>query len=224
VGSSQQRYEIRPLGPWTGPVTVDRAASGRFRADWSDTLDLLSRETESLGARLVVLQVDVEDGEIRRDGMLRAGARVGFPGVRISFDSEHGPLTYATDAYEPRYYGDPPGWKANVRAIALALQALRAVDRYGVTRTGEQYRGWRAIESGAAPQMSVDEAARVLAEHGGGTAAGILADPDVRASAYKRAAKRWHPDVAGGDRGVFERLTAARDLLDAAGDLVGGRR
>lgn len=33
-------------------------------------------------------------------------------------------------------------WQHNVRSIALALQALRAVDRYGVTRRAEQYRGW----------------------------------------------------------------------------------
>jgi hypothetical protein len=52
-------------------------------------LDLLARETEMLGAGLVVLQVDVRDGEIRRDGMLAARAKVGFPGVRVSFDSRH---------------------------------------------------------------------------------------------------------------------------------------
>jgi hypothetical protein len=34
------RYEVRPLGPWTDPVTKDRAGSGRFRAPWVATLDL----------------------------------------------------------------------------------------------------------------------------------------------------------------------------------------
>lgn len=142
------RYEIRPLGTWTDPVTKNRASSSRFRASWQSTLDLLARETEMLGAPLVVMQIDVTEGDLRRDGMLRAGAKVNFPGVRVSFDSKHGPLTYATDAYDRQYSGDMPGWQANVRALALALEALRAVDRYGVTKRGEQYCGWLAIEAG----------------------------------------------------------------------------
>jgi hypothetical protein len=45
-------------------------------------------------------------------------------------------LIYATDACEL--------WQHNVRSIALGLEALRAVDRYGITRRGEQYAGFRA--------------------------------------------------------------------------------
>jgi hypothetical protein len=206
----EQRYEIRPLGPWIGPKTAIPASPAVFRAPWPDTLALLGRETDLLGARLVVVQVDVTEGEIRRDGMLRAGARVGFWGVRVSFDSRHGPLTYATDAYA--------GWKANVRAIALALEALRAVDRYGVSRTGEQYRGWRAITAGPAPagRMSRDEAARFLAENGDVDLADVLTDPGARNRAYKRVAARWHPDRTDGCRELFERANAARAVLDGA--------
>jgi hypothetical protein len=206
------RYEIRPLGPWIGPVTEDRRSSGTFRATWQATLDLLLRETEHLGADVIIVQVDVETGELRRDGMLRAGARVRFPGVRVSFDSIHGPLTYATDTYEQRWSGDLPSWQANVRAIALGLEALRAVDRYGVTKSGEQYRGWSAITWGSSGTMSADAAARLLAEEGGGTAAEIMADPDSRTRAYKRAARKHHPDQ-GGDQERFKKLTEARDVL-----------
>ncbi len=68
--------------------------------------------------------------------------------VVISFVvfSLHGPLRYATDAHERQYAGlGMEGWQADVGAIALALTALRAVDRYGVSRRGEQYTGWRAL-------------------------------------------------------------------------------
>jgi len=42
-------------------------------------------------------------------------------------------------------------WRHNVRSIALGLEALRAVDRYGISRRGEQYAGFRAaLASGAA--------------------------------------------------------------------------
>ncbi len=91
-----------------------------------------------------MLQIDIREQALRLDGGLRANARpVDFPGVRISFESKHGPLTYATDTHE--------FWQHNVRGIALGLQALRAVDRYGVTKRGEQYTGWKALPAGQAP-------------------------------------------------------------------------
>ncbi len=182
------RLEIQPIGNWTDPVTKGRASQYRFRATWTDTLDLLIGEAEQLGATLVVLQVDCAPGDIRRDGMLYAKARVGFPGVRVSFDSRHGPLTYATDAYET--------WQANVRALALALQALRAVDRYGVTRRGQQYTGWLAIE--ARPDQALAEAVALLDSYGG----------------ERRALHATHPDTASAfDPEKFDAVQRARALL-----------
>lgn len=211
-------YEIRPLGPWLEPVTTIRRGSHLFRSKWQSTLDLLSEETELLGAQLVILQIDVVDREIRRDGMLRANARVGqFPGVRISFDSIHGPLMYATDAYEQQYPHGLPSWQANIRAIGLALEALRAVDRYGVSGRGEQYRGWTAIDSRPAV-MTRTQAAEFIAHWAADPrypADAVSADPQLAAGAHRAAAKRAHPD-AGGDHDTMARLNAARDLLAAS--------
>jgi hypothetical protein len=202
------RYEIRPLGLWTGPVTRNRPGC-RFRAAWADTLELLGRETEKLGARLVVIQVDADEGDVRRDGMLRATARVGFPGVRVSFESRHGPLTYATDRYDR--------WRDNVRAVALSLEALRAVDRYGVSGSGEQYRGWQQIEAEPHTRMTAEQAAEFVAAHAGNgyVPAEVMALAEVRARAFRAAAGKLHPD-RGGDPEQFRRLTAARALLDRA--------
>lgn len=201
------RYETRPLGVWHGPTTRDRAPARRFTAPWQSTLDLLAKETDMLGATLVVVQVDVTEADIRRDGMLRANARPGHPGVKISFKSRFGPLTYATDAYDD--------WRGNVRAIALGLEALRAVDRYGITKTGEQYRGFRAIEGAPSETMTADEAVRFLVTQSG---IAILGPGDTSAVrlAYRRAVQEHHPD-RGGDADIFRRLTAARDLLLGGG-------
>jgi hypothetical protein len=210
------RYEIRPLGLWTDPETPDRLGSGTFKAAWQSTLDLLGYETGQLGAELVVMQVDIQEGALRRDGMLKAAAKVGHPGVAVSFESRFGPLRYATDRYAPRWSGDPPGWQANVRAIALALQALRAVDRYGVSTRGEQYTGWSALpaaraqgsqwftEPGEARTWMVRSAAELNVPH---EPDGSL--PDL----YKRLAKRMHPDVRGDDD-LWDRLDAAATLLE----------
>jgi hypothetical protein len=95
------------------------------------------------------------------------------------------------------------------------MQALRAVDRYGVSKSGEQYRGWSAIEGGPAQTMSRAEAARLLAAGTNGrfTAEQLLADRAGVALAYKLAIRTLHPDV-GGDPEMFRRVTTARDLLD----------
>lgn len=209
-------YIIRPLGVWLEPVTEDRRGAHLFKASWADTLTLLGYELERLGAYQAVFQIDVTEGELRRDGMLRAQAKVGFPGVRVSFTSIHGPLTYATDAYERQYgWSKLDGWQANIRAIALGLQALRAVDRYGVTRRGEQYRGWQALT--AQPAGMTDEQAAEFIAHWADdpvrfTATTVLTDPAARDRAFKVAASKTHPDRTG-DKDTLARLSAARAQL-----------
>jgi len=208
-------WRIEPLGPWTRPVTQDRRSSGVFRASWDATLRLLLDEIDRLDpAGPIVLAVDVQRADLRLDGMLKARAQVGFCGVVVAFTSRHlGPLSYATDAYEPRYSSDLPGWQANLRAIALSLQALRAVDRYGVTTSGEQYAGWRAIEAGGreAPAFATADAALRW----------LLGRADIGANATPRAAYRAvaqlaHPD-RGGDPADWALLQQARQLLETEG-------
>lgn len=204
------RFEIRPLVGWDRPTTPDdrRRAARTFKAHWDDTIDLLKREVEHLGGMLIAVQVDVTDGDLRGDGMLRARSRTYSPAVKISFDSRHGPLTYATDEYDH--------WQANVRAVALALVALRAVDRYGITRSGEQYRGWTQISATAAgASLTRAEALRVLADAAGVIPAS-MAGPEGVTYAFRKAAKTAHPD-AGGNPDVFRLITAARDVLLGGG-------
>jgi hypothetical protein len=209
------RYEIRPLGPWLDPVTENRRSAALFRVTWDRTLRHLGREIEQLGGDLTVVQVDVTEAELRRDGMLRTHARVGFPGVRVSFDSMHGPLTYATDRYEQRYHGDLQSWQANVRAIALSLEALRAVDRYGVSGRGEQYRGWTALAQ-RPHEMTREQAAEFIAHWAAWEHPNLdllQRDRDTLTWAYRKAASRVHPDITGDDGDTMARLNAARDTI-----------
>jgi hypothetical protein len=208
-----ERYQIRPIVSWTDPVTADRQSSGVFRATWENTLALLEDEAERLDVRgPIVMQIDVSQPDIRADGMLRARARVGaFPGVAVSFTSRFGPLRYATDAYEQRWAGSLPGWQANVRAIALALEALRAVDRYGVTKRGEQYQGWTALPAARA------QSSRWFTDAGDALAwmkrcAGGEATEDPKAL-YKLLGRKMHPDMPDGNTDLWERLDAAATIL-----------
>jgi hypothetical protein len=212
---SRLPYSVRPLDPWIGPRTRLRSDTP-FSSTWSATLTLLDREIAMLGGRRYVLQIDVSERWIRQDGELYARAQPASPAVRVSFDSRHGPLMYACDRFTH--------WQANVRAIALALEALRKVDRYGVGGHGEQYRGWTALDSRPA-EMTRAQAAEFIAhwaepdqaEKRDAAAAAILAgNREALKAAYRAAARRTHPDLTG-DVDTFKRLNVARDLLDEDG-------
>ena len=60
---------------------------------------MLDRELSKLGAHSVVIELALDEGDIRLDGLPRADARPRHPGVIVSFDSKHGPLRYGTDAF-----------------------------------------------------------------------------------------------------------------------------
>lgn len=190
---------FRPV-QWDGPYTalLSRKGAYNFKATWASTLDLLDRELFNLQAQNVVLQAGFQESDIRLDGMVRSNARIpAFPGVRLLFDSRHGPLVYQTDVYD--------SWKANVRAIALSLEALRKVDRYGVTKAAEQYKGWKAIEGGVSPVQARQTLADVV---GVSTPAGGFNDQSL----YRAAAKISHPDQ-GGSRETWDAVQTAKEVL-----------
>lgn len=204
------QWQIEPMASWPYPETKGRKTSP-FRAKHSDTLKKLDAELEHLQARgAVAVRVVATQADIRRDGMLRASARVQHPGVAISFTSaRHGALTYPCDAFQAGYYGE--SWQANLRAIALGLEHLRALDRYGIAGHGEQYAGWRAIEAASKADgfASVDDAVRWLADFTGGSR------HDGAADLLRRASRVAHPDRSGIPED-WARVDAARQLLKKA--------
>ena len=119
------------------PEKPKRPERSRFKSGWDATLKLLDAELRHLNARSIVIQAYVDESQVRNDGMMYSRAVPTEPGVILSFESKHGSLSYPCDTYDR--------WQDNVRAIALALQALRSVDRYGVTRRAEQYTGWQQL-------------------------------------------------------------------------------
>ena len=204
-------FTFRPIDTWPGDQTRTPQRS-RFGASWSSTDDLLERELAMLKARNVVIQLALDESDIRIDGKPRANARPRHQGVILAFDSRYGPLKYATDTFDR--------WQDNLRAIALGLEALRKVDRYGITKRGEQYTGWKALPSGTpgAVAMTPSEAARLLAVWGlednhESTVAQVAVDPKLRAEAYRKAAKRMHP-ARGGHADDFRRLQDAKAVLE----------
>jgi len=159
---------FRPLPAWPHKPTVNREPS-RFDTPYPKTLALLEREIGYLGGRDVVMGVGLSEHDIRLDGQPRANARAfGHPGVEISFNSrEHGRLSYSSDQYLD--------WPDNVRAIALSLEALRAVERWGVSK-GRQYAGFTLLTAGPGKE---ERGRQLVAQHGSVTAALRATHPDT---------------------------------------------
>ena len=146
----------------------------------------------------------------RNDGRPRAHATPEHPGVIISLDSKFGHLSYPCDTFTT--------WQDNLRAVALALEALRKVDRYGVTKRGEQYRGFLALEATTAPAgfTTADEALGFLGKFIGLGAAEMKAILGAPGRALRRAQRETHPD-AGGDALTFQRVSLAEARLRQEG-------
>ena len=201
------KYQFRPIEKWPTEKTLPGQRRSRwvFKASWGQTLRLLGIELGYLEAERIVIQCHLKNGEsdIRNDGMLRAKAVLLDPGVILSFDSIHGPLSYPCDSCLD--------WKHNVRSIALALQALRAVDRYGVTKRAEQYQGWAKIAApGSVPTFAtVEQALAFLSDLIGSVIS--LSEPYIT-NGIRRAKVKSHPD-GGGTALQFKRVCEAEKVI-----------
>jgi hypothetical protein len=201
--------QFRPLDQWPGERRKLRVGSS-FRSSYTQTLDLLKIELSKLNAKNVVIQIDeLKLSDIRNDGTLKGPFNtVRLHGVIVSFESNKGAVSFPCD----RYYH----WKDNLRAIALALEALRAVDRYGVTRGNEQYRGWAKLEAPGAKNGKMDRqtAGDFLSALCGLPRTVILAwDPDKIRDICRTARFNNHPDRGGGSHETFVTIAEAERVL-----------
>jgi len=154
--------------------------------------------------------------DVRNDGMLRSSARKPeHPGVVVRFDvfdaknRRYVPMRFECDRFT--------SYEANVRAIADALEALRKVDRYGVSsggNSGAHYEGYKALPAGSGA-MTEEEALMFIHRHA--PAYGVLDIknfPEIRERAYRAAAFKLHPDQ-GGSHDEFVKLQQAKEILRA---------
>lgn len=213
----REQTETRAWSPFR------RSMSDSYRREeigWSTTKPELLRELDALGVDEAVIQLAVKDRDIRLDGQIRADAKMSHPGVIVSFlHPDQGPVTFACDRWT--------SWQANIRGVTKGLEALRLLDRYGITTSGEQYKGWKELPTGTAmgdgaeePPLTRLDAARILAGAVSGAhdlAANtvlVLDDDDFRRYAYRAAVKLAHPDAGAPESEGFLRIQKAKETLD----------
>lgn len=213
VHPANVEFIFRPIQQWDQPRREKEAC--RFRSTAGQTQNDLKCELAAIGVDECVIQADLDESQIRNDGMPYATAKFKSHRVIVSFNHpEQGSVSFPCDTYT--------GFWNNVRGIVKTMEALRAVDRYGVTKNSEQYTGWKQLPSNAIVLQdfrSVEDAAAHILDVAVGLDecseyhhnAMITSDEFFR-KIYRSAASIVHPDKGGSDQ-AMAKLNRARDMI-----------
>lgn len=209
-----------PIKQWPGKLRDShQRIRAPFKSDHTSTIRLLEKELRIVGAESPVVQLAIREDQWTRDGRPYAKAQAAHPGVIVSFVKairrptgvQRIPLSFPCDRFTT--------WETNLRAVAIALEDLRRIDRYGVTQNAEQYTGFKSLPPPGPTHdqiLTVEDAARFLAVGVSGCLPDhLLAHPDNVRRAYREKAAVLHPDANGGiQRPEWGMLQAAKTLLD----------
>jgi hypothetical protein len=148
--------------------------------------DRLLRELRLLGAQHVVLSSNIP---LRRDGLPYADfRRPDDPGVAVYFLYRKRQMCFACD----RYYMT----EDNVRAIALTIEALRGIERWGASDMIERaFTGFQAI---------AEKSQRSWREVFGFKPGEVVILPDGLRDRFRQLAHERHPDHGGSNAAMTE--------------------
>jgi hypothetical protein len=161
-----------------------------FKMDANKSRRKLLNEIAMMGGKLPVISTNAR---IRADGEPRADERPVDPGVAVYFERKGKRMVFACDKF----------WlvRENLHAIALTIEALRGIERWGASEMMERaFSGFKQL----------------AAENEGPSWWGVL---QVRAgatveeieTAYRELAKVAHPDAPTGSHDAMTALNAARE-------------
>lgn len=216
-------YKFEPLeGAFPRDLTPSQNRNGSpFGKTWTEVQNLLEKELRMLNFRAgsVILQTAHSPYDVRKDGKLRSDVRrPEHPGVVLKFEVYNSKVKrYERMSFECDQFTE---WKANVRAIADAMEALRKVNRYGVSgggKTNAHYEGYKALppQNGFTEDEFADGMlAGFIAHFSDYSPMEILKDKEVLTKAYKQAAAKLHPDKNNGSHEHFIRLQKAKEILE----------
>lgn len=198
------------------PQTPLHKDSRGLKANWSKAFEKLRYELARIKATDVVVEAGYKPEQVRADGWPYSNAKPAHGDVRVSFKHNGVPMAFTCAHWKQT--------ELNAYLIAMTLERLRAIDRYGCTKSGQQYAGWSQLPPGtgrgpivANAFATVEDAARFLlrtAKLREGDVANVIASPDTLVTVYRAAAKVAHPDT-GGNTETFARVNAAKEMIEA---------
>jgi hypothetical protein len=197
---------------WPVRHSAERRVSP-FSAGLENTLRLLKTEFGMIDVHDIIIQLDLVDTRIRKDGLPMANARTYFPGVILSFNCLYGRKSIYSDLYLT--------WHDNLRAIGHHMYHLRAATKDGVGADGRMYAGWPSLDSAASRYGVLGEFAVILINAAGVdceyTPEQILSSSDALSKLWRRVVVKSHPDTKSGDgHEEFLVLQNAKDTIKKA--------
>jgi hypothetical protein len=187
------RYPLEwPLGWLRTAPTRRRHGTFRHQGQWISVqaaTQRLERELERLGVRSMTLSTNVS---LRLDGRPRSDEKPNDPGAAIYFNFKGKATVLACDTYHTV--------SDNIAALAAHVDALRAIQRYGVGTIEQALAGYKALPA--------DTAADWRHVFGVGSSPTTVEQVD---QAYKTLAKQYHPDITRDDGAKMAWLNRARD-------------
>ncbi len=162
-----------------------------FKGSFADIRDGLLREIYLLGGKLPIISSNIP---LKRDGMPYAGQKEpNDSGVAVYFQLKGKPMMFACDKYNLV--------KDNMRAIQKTIEAMRGIERWGVSEALERvFTGFEALP---APKKWWD----ILSVSKEATKSEIK-------KAYQDLAKKHHPDHGGDPAQMSEINVAYQKALD----------
>lgn len=181
--------------PLQWPANVQRTPSHKrskpqfAEKSWGHTLAEIQRQVKLFDGRYATLSTNQP---LRQDGMPYASYRkIEDPGVALYFELDGEQVCFPCDRWVTL--------GLNMRAIAMNLDAMRAMQRWGVGTVKQQFTGYKALAA-ENPTESWWDVLDCLPQAGA----------EVIQMQYRQLAKAAHPDL-GGSAEAMARLNAARE-------------
>lgn len=180
----RKREQVRVYGPFKkkkGELTI------------METTSTLMNELKLLGAERVILSTNLR---LRKDGLpVSDQAQPADPGVAVYFNYDKSQKCFACDKYRRV--------QENIRAVALTIEALRGIGRWGTgDMVAQAFSGFAALP---APMTTARPWWDVL------EVADRFVPQSVVDTRYRALCKTKHPDSPGGSHEAIIELNAAYD-------------
>jgi hypothetical protein len=203
-----EAYPLRWPEGW--PRQNGRKGTGPFRTSADTAIRSLYENMRSLKATGLVVSSNCkirQDGTPYREDMV---ARLKDSGVAVYFTYAGKPMVMAQDAYQLPM--------ANIRSLALAIEAMRAIERHGGGYMMQRsFDGFAALPPPGGEAGYVKPPWRKVLKM---DAYGEIAPEDailLAEAKYKQLARQAHPDAEGGDAQRMAELNVA--IEDARAEL-----
>lgn len=169
--------EVYPLQWPVGYPRTKYPARSKFRETFASGRYNIKRELELLGAKDVFISTNVP---IRNDGFPFASYKMPEDkGVAVYFTLFNNQCVFACDKWDKIEH--------NMKAVMLTIEALRGIDRWGVSEMLKRsFTGFKALPASAASTYKAWWEVLMVSQ---------FSSEEVIKSAYRSLAKQFHPDI-----------------------------